>query len=202
MNYRSDLKKVQILIVAITALVANSKVVDAQSVARQWNEALMNAIRIDFPAPTIHSRNLYHTSAAMYDAWATFDPIASGHFATEKNFASDISTARNEAISYAAYRVLSARYQLAEDPAGSQAIFDNVMANLGYDANVTTTSGDSPAAIGNRIAQQIISSSLDDGSNEANGYVDNTGYVSVNDPMVVDYPGVVTPDAPTLAPLA
>ena len=40
-----------------------------QSVARQWNEALLDVIRIDFPAPTVHSRNLYHTSAAMYDAW-------------------------------------------------------------------------------------------------------------------------------------
>ena len=39
-------------------------------VARQWNEALLSAIRIDFPAPTVHSRNLYHVSAGMYDAWA------------------------------------------------------------------------------------------------------------------------------------
>ena len=29
------------------------------SVARQWNDALLDAIRIDFPAPTIHARNLY-----------------------------------------------------------------------------------------------------------------------------------------------
>ena len=197
MNDSSNSEKTRLLIVAI-ALIAISGDAVAQSVARQWNEALMNAIRIDFPAPTVHSRNLYHTSAAMYDAWATFDPIASGHFVTEKNYASDISTARNEAISYAAYRVLSARYQLADDPVGSQAIFDSLMTNLGYDANVSTTSGSSPAAIGNRIAQQILSSSLEDGSNEANGYIDNTGYVPMNDPMVVDYPGVVTPDAPPL----
>ena len=171
----------------------------AQTVARQWNEALMDAIRIDFPAPTVHSRNLYHTSAAMYDAWATFDPIASGHFVAEKNYASDIAAARDEAISYAAYRVLSSRYQLADDPVGSQQIFDGLMTNLGYDASITSTTGTSPAAIGNRIAQQILTSSLNDGSNEANNYRDNTGYVPANDPMVVDYPGVVTPDAPPLA---
>jgi hypothetical protein len=197
MNYKPSLKNIPVLIIAIAALTGGT-IAEAQSVARHWNEALMNAIRIDFPAPTVHSRNLYHTSAAMYDAWATFDPVATGHFATEKNYSGDISAARNEAISYAAYRVLSSRYQLAEDPVGSQAIFDNVMTNLGYDASVTTTSGSSPAAIGNRIAQQILSSSLDDGSNEANGYVDNTGYAPMNDPMVVDYPGVVTPDAPPL----
>ena len=50
----------------------------AKSVARLWDEALLDAIRRDFPAPTVHARNLYHLSAAMWDAWATYDPIAAG----------------------------------------------------------------------------------------------------------------------------
>lgn len=163
----------------------------AQSVARQWNEALTNAIRIDFPAPTIHARNLYHSSAAMYDAWAVFDPVASGHFATEKNFATNLEAARNEAISYAAYGVLSARYQSSSDPDASQAIFDDLMGNLGYDSAVTSTIGNSPAAIGNRIAEQVLNATLGDGSNEANGYIDSTGYAPTNQPMLVDFPGVL-----------
>ena len=40
------------------------------SVARLWDEALLDAIRRDFPRPTVHARNLYHVSAAMWDAWA------------------------------------------------------------------------------------------------------------------------------------
>ena len=44
------------------------------SAARRWNEATLNAIRRDLPAPTVHARNLFHTSAAMWDAWAAFDP--------------------------------------------------------------------------------------------------------------------------------
>jgi hypothetical protein len=40
------------------------------SVARQWNEEMLEAIRNDFARPVVHARNLYHTSAAMYDAWA------------------------------------------------------------------------------------------------------------------------------------
>lgn len=172
-----------------------------QTVARLWDEALLDAIRIDFPAPTVHSRNLYHTSAAMYDAWATYDAVAGGHFFTDKQSVDgiNVSQARNEAISYAAYRVLSERYQHAVDPAASQAIFDGLMNDLGYDPNMTTTVGDSPAAVGNRIANLILSNSLADGSNEANGYVDTTGYAPVNVPMVVDFPGLVTPDAPPLA---
>ena len=55
-----------------------------KSVARLWDEALLDAIRRDFPAPTVHARNLYHVSAAMWDAWAAFDPDADGVFVTEK----------------------------------------------------------------------------------------------------------------------
>ena len=184
---------------AILLVIAASASAIGQSVARQWNEALLNAIRIDFPAPTVHARNLYHTSAAMYDAWATFDPYASGHFVLDKHaFDTDLAAARDEAISYAAYRVLSHRYELAVDPESTQAIFDGLMNNLGFDPAVTTTTGNSPAAIGNRIAQQILADTLMDGSNEANKYVDNTGYSPANAPMVVDYPGATPPQDPPL----
>ena len=173
---------------------------NAQTVAQRWNEVLLDAIRIDFPAPTVHARNLYHTSAAMYDAWATFDPVAGGHFYTDKSTLDNrnVDQVRNEAISYAAYRVLSHRYSQAVDPATSQSMFDNVMNELGYNPMVTSTEGNSAAAIGNRIAAQILSETLSDGSNEELGYIDNTGYVPANVPMVVDYPGLVTPDAPPL----
>ncbi len=89
-------------------LVTLSSVTHGQTVTQRWNEVLLDAIRIDFPAPTVHARNLYHTSAAMYDAWATFDPIASGQFYTEKSTLDgrDLHDVRDEAISHAAYRVL------------------------------------------------------------------------------------------------
>ena len=80
------------------------------SVARRWDEALLDAIRRALPAPTVHARNLYHASAAMWDAWAAYDPTASGIFVTDKVRAADVAAARDEAISYAAYGVLSRRY--------------------------------------------------------------------------------------------
>ena len=46
------------------------------SVAREWNEMLLMGIRGDFARPTVHARNLFHTSVAMYDAWAVYDTIA------------------------------------------------------------------------------------------------------------------------------
>jgi hypothetical protein len=56
----------------------------AQSVARQWNEEALAAIRIDFPAPTIHSRNLFHLSVAMWDAWAAYDDKAIGYLHNDR----------------------------------------------------------------------------------------------------------------------
>lgn len=163
------------------------------AVARQWNEALLDAIRIDFPAPTVHSRNLYHVSAGMYDAWSVYDAESSGVFYQDKHTSEDTASSRDEAISYAAYRILSERYTHAVDPVASQALFDGLMGSLGYDKNVTTTVGDSPAAIGNRIAQQILTGQLMDGSNEAGSFADDTGYLPVNTPMLVDHPTVTGP---------
>ncbi len=188
-----------IFLFVFCALLLGPAAVRAQhSVARQFNESLLEAIRIDTPAPTVHSRNLYHTSAAMYDAWAAYDDVATGIFFTEKHTAADISAARDEAIGYAAYRVLSQRYTCAVDPTSSQAHFDNVMSNNGYNTGITTIVGDTPAAIGNRVAQTILQGNLNDGSNEANCHADNTSYSAVNTPMVVDYATVTDPEGTTL----
>ncbi|MEM9260007.1 MAG: hypothetical protein AAGA62_10195, partial [Bacteroidota bacterium] len=46
------------------------------SVAREWNEQLLEAIRNDFARPTVHARNLFHTSIALYDSWAIYDEEA------------------------------------------------------------------------------------------------------------------------------
>ncbi|HSK24796.1 MAG TPA: hypothetical protein VK906_16550, partial [Egicoccus sp.] len=75
---------------------------DGWSVARQWNEATLAAIRRDLPAPTVHARNLFHVSVAMWDAWAAFDDTALGYVVDEEQSAADVAAARDEAISYAA----------------------------------------------------------------------------------------------------
>src|SRR5947208_10029182 len=83
------------------------------SVARMWDEALLDAIRRALPNPPVHARNLFHLSVAMWDAWAAYDATASGYVFKEKLQVADVSAARNEAISYAAYRVLTARFMRA-----------------------------------------------------------------------------------------
>src|SRR3954465_16033853 len=83
------------------------------SVARRWDEVLLAAIRRALPNPPVHARNLFHTSVAMWDAWAAYDPTASGYVFHAKVTNADIAGARNKAISFAAYRVLTARFRKA-----------------------------------------------------------------------------------------
>jgi len=170
------------------------------SVARRWDEALLNAIRRALPAPTVHARNLYHTSAAMWDAWATYEPDASGVVVDEKHETSDVVAARNEAVSYAAYRVLVSRYIKSVGAEESLSEFDNLMDALCYPLDVTTTAGDSPAAIGNRIAEAVLAAGLEDGSNQANGYA-APSYAPINPPLVVAESGTTMTDPNRWQPL-
>src|SRR5829696_966598 len=153
------------------------------SVARRWDEALLDAIRRSLPNPPVHARNLFHTSVAMWDAWAAYDPTASGYIFKEKLSRGDVAGARNEAISYAAYRILTKRFLKAVGAEESLAEFDAVMASLCYPLTTTTTEGDSPAAVGNRVAAAVLAYGLADGSNEANGYA-APDYKPVNDALI------------------
>jgi hypothetical protein len=170
------------------------------SVARAWDEALLDAIRRALPNPPVHARNLFHTSVAMWDAWAAYDTQASGYLVKEKDTAPDVAAARNEAISYAAYRVLTSRFIKAVGGDKSLSEFDDLMDSLGYPLNVTTTDGNSPAAVGNRIAKAVLAYGLDDGSNQAGGYADPS-YQPINPPLVVNRPGTLMIDPNRWQPL-
>jgi len=185
----------------IILLVFGSGVLSAQSIARQWNEEILNAIRNDFARPTVHARNLFHSSIAMYDIWATFDPNAKpfllgntvGDFTS--NFegfeaSGDISEARKEAISYAVYRLMKHRF--ANSP-GVEDIFqsiDALMDSYGYNKNFSNAnySTGNPAAFGNYVAEQLIEFGLQDGANEAGDY-ENLYYEPLNEPLDTDNSG-------------
>jgi ASPIC and UnbV/FG-GAP-like repeat len=172
-----------------------------RSVARVWDEALLDAIRRDVPAPTTHARNLFHVSAAMWDAWAAYDPKADGYFVHEKNHATDVEAAREAAISYAAYRVLVWRYALG---ANLRPTFDELvetMHSLCYRVDFTSTKGNSAAALGNRIAAAVIGYGRSDGALERLHYADES-YAPVNVPLVVRQPGTAMHDATFWQPLA
>ncbi|MBP6832170.1 MAG: vanadium-dependent haloperoxidase [Deltaproteobacteria bacterium] len=171
------------------------------SIARRWNEQILNAIRRDVPRPGVHARNLFHLSVAMWDAWAAYDATADGYVSTARSTATDPAAARREAISYAAHRLLTQRYARANGGALSTACFDAFLRRLGYDPAATDTAGDSPHSVGNRIGRAVIDATLDDGANERNAYADTTGYVSPNPALSVDSPGTVLTDPSRWQPL-
>ncbi|NNK92266.1 MAG: vanadium-dependent haloperoxidase [Acidimicrobiia bacterium] len=170
------------------------------SVARHWNEATLDAIRRDLPAPTVHARNLFHVSAAMWDAWAAYEPEASGYFVDEDHGAGDKSEARRVAMSHAAFRILEARYLDSVGAVDTIPQLDRLMDDLCLDRDVTTTSGDDPAALGNRIAVVILEAGLADGSNEIENYDDPT-YEPANEALVVNRRGTEMVDPNRWQPL-
>ncbi len=189
-------------LVAGLCLASSSVVWADPSVARLWDDAMLDAIRRDTPRPTVHARNLFHTSIAMYDAWAAYSTTAQGYLDQEKASAIDIPAARDEAVSFAAYRVLHHRFANSPGAATTLAELDQLMAQLGYDRTFNDTAGSSPAALGNRIGQGVIEFGLQDGANEANNYKATNGYLPVNAPLIVKLPGTTMVDPNHWQPLA
>ncbi len=169
-----------------------------QSVAREWNEQLLGAIRSDFARPTVHARNLFHSSVVMYDAWAIFDDTAETVF-LGKTFGgytcafdgilppADNDIARHEIISYAMFRLLSHRFQNSPGATTVLADFETLFTTLGYDTTFTSTdySTGSYAALGNYLAEQMIAFGLQDASNEVNDYA-NQFYTPTNNPLILE----------------
>jgi hypothetical protein len=166
-----------------------------KSIARRWDEQALAAIRLDLPRPTVHARNLFHLSAAMWDAWAAYDSDATGVFVNERHTAPDREEARRASISYAAYDLLAHRYASAVGGKTTLACVRAVMEDLGYDPDDAHDAGDDPIALGNRIAHAIVARSVDDGANEAADYADPSGYKPENPPCIYDGVG-----APLTAP--
>ncbi len=162
---------------------------------------MLDAIRNDFARPTVHARNLFHTSAVMYDSWAVYDSIAQPFFLGNNirgfecpfdgiPMPADIQAAREETLSYAMFRLLN--YRFSSSPGGASTLnsFINLFTTLGYDPNNFSQDyqSGSPAALGNYLAINMIDFGLQDGSNEQNGF-DNVFYEPINEALVTNFSG-------------
>src|SRR5258707_715394 len=149
--------------------------------AIQWDNAVLQAIRIVGMGPTAASRAIAITHTCMYDAWATYDAVA---VATRPNGIPRQAgqyTDATMAVSYAAYRALL-------DLFPSQAsLFTTQMNNLGFDPSNTSTDTTTQVGVGNVAAQAVLAFRHTDGSNQAGNYADTSGYVPVNTPdQIID----------------
>ena len=170
------------------------------SVAREWNEALLFAIRKDLARPPVQARNIFHFTVALYDAWAVYDTVATTYLLGKNVHGytcpfsgtarpADVEAAREEAMSYAAYRLLKHRYQASPGASLSLPYLDSLMAALGYDKNnISLDYTASPAGVGNYLATFLINYGYQDQSNEAGNYA-NQFYKPANIPLIVKFPG-------------
>ncbi|MEM7106624.1 MAG: FG-GAP-like repeat-containing protein [Bacteroidota bacterium] len=169
------------------------------SIARIWNEVLLQSIRGDFARPTVHARNLFHVSAAMWDVWSVFDNTSIAYlpqhqlieFPMEEDIANEaLDDLRKEAISYASYRLLRHRFLRSPSQFEMVVLYNRLMEQLGYDiGNISTDfSTGNAAALGNYIAQQYIDFGRSDGAAEDSDY-GNSYYVPTNDPLILNLPG-------------
>ncbi len=157
----------------------------------RWDEQLLSTIRA-YPketGPTITARALGVLHTATYNAWAAYDPVAKG---TRTDGPAQQQANRNtlpnkeEAISYAAYRVLNDLFPAATFPSvGTYQTPDVLLQSFGYDPANTTPASTSdtaatPAGVGNLAAKAVLDDRHNDGSNQLNGYQDTTGYTAVN----------------------
>ena len=175
------------------------------SVARMWNEVVLEAIRNDFARPTVHARNLHHITAAMFDVWSAYEDLSHQYFLgnTVHGFSFPLTglptpvdslDAQEEAMSFAAYRLILHRFSTAP---GKDYIFSlaaRLMQELGYDASITGINyqGGVPAEFGNYMADRVIAYGLQDQANEVNDYA-NTYYDPVN-----NFIEIVQPSNPNL----
>lgn len=155
------------------------------SIARTWIDVMLHMVQEDGQGPTIHARNFFHASGAMYDAWAAYDTKQETYFLgkTKRGYeipfntnfkkpSNNIDSLRHIAISYAFYRVMKYRY----DDYGSKNramgfLYDQFKA-FGYNPSYDSIDYENgkPEALGNYIASHIITLGQQDGSKEEDAH--------------------------------
>ncbi len=175
-----------------------------QSVIREWNTSFLAAISRDLARPPVHARNLFHSSAAMYDAWAAYQPGAEpfllgrvkGSYScsfdgvVSSTVEAERIAAQEEAVCFSAYRILLHRFSNSPGFATTLSLANDYMTARGLDRSNTSVDyqGGGPAELGNYIAQQYIAYGLSDGANEADNYA-HQYYSPSNAPIEVELPG-------------
>jgi hypothetical protein len=152
------------------------------SIARLWNEVMLDAIRKDRVRPPIQARNLFHFGAMVYDIWSLYHPGNQTYlFGNRANTSirsclvahtpiGGTTQDIEKAISYASYRLIAHRYHESPGYTDTMARADAMMNSYGYDISYTRSSiakNPNPASLGNAIADCYIQYGQQDGSNEA-----------------------------------
>lgn len=145
-----------------------------------WMQVLLDTLPEHPPHPTVTSWRIHVLTAAMYEAWAAYDPVAVGPVlgGSAKRPALQ-RTPQNQAIAvnHAAFTALVWLYPASRER------FERVMTSvLGLPLD-DTIDADRPAGLGNLAALRVIEDRLDDGARAREGFAAPEGfYTPVNRP--------------------
>lgn len=144
------------------------------------------------------ARALAVVHTCMYDAWAAYDNKALPTQLPERyrqpaNQRRQINV--EAALSYAAYQCGLNLFP------GSKPQFDALMAQLGYAISDTAVDSATPRGIGQLAAAAVLASCHNDGSNQANGYVDTTNFKPANQACTVPVIPATVDDVDSWQPL-
>ena len=149
-----------------------------------WDRVVQQAVieTESFVGPTIASRAYAMMHTAMYDAWSSYDDTAlrvSFDLEGDNIAGSGGDAEKAKAMSFAAITVLRDLFPDMEE------LYVSVMQDrLGY---ALEDDGSQAAQIGIDAAEDLLALRGDDGSNQANGYADTTGYTPFNpDPTEIN----------------
>ncbi|NET41693.1 DUF6851 domain-containing protein [Okeania sp. SIO2B3] len=161
------------------------------SISVLWDRAVQKAVINTAPGPTVASRAYSILHTATYDAWSAYDSLATSTQLgdnLQRPQSENTDANKTEAMSFSAYRVLTELFPTQVE------IFNDVMAQLGFDPNNTTTDTTTAAGIGNVSAEALLTFRRNDGSNQLgndpNG--DGTPYSDISGYQPTNLPGETT----------
>lgn len=152
-----------------------------------WNNAAIEAARCSNAGTLVLVRALAMMHTAMFDAWTQYDANAQPTLGVLRRRPASERTVDNkqEAISYAAYRILVDLFPSAITKLNQQ------MVTLGYDPEIESENAATPAGIGLRAASAVLVYRHHDGSNQLGdlhpaAYSDYTGYAPISADAILD----------------
>src|SRR6266568_4230811 len=70
--FTNYMKMFRLAVILSLGLCSLQRAASTPSIARDWDEQILSAIRIDTPHPPAQARNLFSLSVCMYDAWSAY----------------------------------------------------------------------------------------------------------------------------------
>lgn len=182
----------RLLLMFVAVIVINSHVFGqhaSEDTVLTWNNVAIKAAISNNSRGLLMVRTLAIMHTAMFNAWSQYDATAVptlGEPARRPPAERSVAN-KQEAISYAAFRVLTDLFP------GDTSTLERELTNLGYDPKKESGDRTTPSGIGLLAADDILQDRHHDGANQLGDlhpgtYSDYTGYATANTPDVIRDP--------------